>query len=148
MSNTASLKKEYAERIAPALKNQFQYSSTMQIPVLKKIVINQGLGMAVADKKIIEVAINELTAITGQKAVATVSRKDIANFKLRKKMPIGVKDEGDCRVVYNVDAFCYIFRQRSFLDRGRNKFLVSIVCDRYKEVFGLQTSIFVAEYES
>ena len=90
MSNTASLKKEYAERIAPALKNQFQYSSTMQIPVLKKIVINQGLGMAVADKKIIEVAINELTAITGQKAVATVSRKDIANFKLRKKMPIGV----------------------------------------------------------
>ena len=62
----------------------------MQIPVLKKIVINQGLGMAVADKKIIEVAINELTAITGQKAVATVSRKDIANFKLRKKMPIGV----------------------------------------------------------
>ena len=90
MSNTASLKKEYAERIAPALKNQFQYSSSMQIPVLKKIVINQGLGMAVADKKIIDVAINELTAITGQKAVATVSRKDIANFKLRKKMPIGV----------------------------------------------------------
>ena len=90
MSNTASLKKEYAERIAPALKAQFQYSSTMQIPVLKKIVINQGLGMAVADKKIIEVAINEITAITGQKAVATVSRKDIANFKLRKKMPIGV----------------------------------------------------------
>ena len=90
MSNTASLKKEYAERIAPALKNQFQYTSSMQIPVLKKIVINQGLGMAVADKKIIEVAINELTAITGQKAVATISRKDIANFKLRKKMPIGV----------------------------------------------------------
>ena len=90
MSNTASLKKEYAERIAPALKSQFQYSSTMQVPVLKKIVINQGLGMAVADKKIIEVAINEMTAITGQKAVATISRKDIANFKLRKKMPIGV----------------------------------------------------------
>ena len=90
MSNTASLKKEYAERIAPALKSQFQYSSSMQVPVLKKIVINQGLGMAVADKKIIEVAINEMTAITGQKAVATVSRKDIANFKLRKKMPIGV----------------------------------------------------------
>ena len=90
MSNTASLKKEYAERIAPALKSQFQYSSSMQVPVLKKIVINQGLGMAVADKKIIEVAINEMTAITGQKAVATISRKDIANFKLRKKMPIGV----------------------------------------------------------
>ena len=90
MSNTASLKKEYAERIAPALMKQFNYSSAMQIPVLKKIVINQGLGMATADKKIIEVAINELTAITGQKAVATVSKKDVSNFKLRKKMPIGV----------------------------------------------------------
>ena len=90
MANTASLKKEYAERIAPALQTQFNYSSSMQIPVLKKIVINQGLGMATADKKIIEVAINEITAITGQKAVATVSKKDVANFKLRKKMPIGV----------------------------------------------------------
>ena len=90
MSNTAQLKKEYAERIAPALMKQFNYSSSMQIPVLKKIVINQGLGTATADKKIIDVAINELTAITGQKAVATVSRKDVANFKLRKKMPIGV----------------------------------------------------------
>ena len=90
MANTASLKKEYAERIAPALMKQFNYSSSMQIPVLKKIVINQGLGMATADKKIIEIAINEITAITGQKAVATVSKKDVANFKLRKKMPIGV----------------------------------------------------------
>ena len=90
MANTASLKKEYAERIAPALMKQFNYSSSMQIPVLKKIVINQGLGMATADKKIIEVAINEISAITGQKAVATVSKKDVANFKLRKKMPIGV----------------------------------------------------------
>ncbi len=88
--NTVQLKKEYAERIAPALMKQFNYSSSMQIPALKKIVINQGLGMAVADKKIIDVAINELTAITGQKAVATVSKKDVANFKLRKKMPIGV----------------------------------------------------------
>lgn len=90
MSNTASLKKEYAERIAPALKEKFNYSSTMQIPALKKIVINQGLGAATADKKIIDVAINEITAIAGQKAVATVSKKDVANFKLRKKMPIGV----------------------------------------------------------
>lgn len=88
--NTAQLKKEYKERIAPALMKQFNYSSSMQIPVLKKIVINQGLGAATADKKIIDVAINELTAITGQKAVATVSKKDVANFKLRKKMPIGV----------------------------------------------------------
>ena len=90
MSNTASLKKEYAERIAPALMKQFNYSSPMQVPVLKKIVINEGLGSATQDKKIIDVAINEMTAITGQKAVATVSRKDISNFKLRKKMPIGV----------------------------------------------------------
>ena len=88
--NTAKLKKGYKEQIAPALQKQFNYTSAMQIPVLKKIVINQGLGDATQDKKIIEVAINEITAITGQKAVATYSRKDIANFKLRKKMPIGV----------------------------------------------------------
>ena len=90
MSNTASLKKEYSERIAPALMKKFNYSSPMQIPVLMMSVLNEGLGMATADKKIIEVAINELTSITGQKAVATVSKKDVANFKLRKKMPIGV----------------------------------------------------------
>ena len=88
--NTAALKKEYKERIAPSLQKQFNYTSSMQIPVLKKIVINQGLGDATQDKKIIEIAINEITAITGQKAVATFSKKDIANFKLRKKMPIGV----------------------------------------------------------
>ena len=90
MSNTASLKNEYKERIVPALLQQFGYKSRMQVPVLKKIVINQGLGIATADKKIIDVAIAELSAITGQKAVATVSKKDISNFKLRKKMPIGV----------------------------------------------------------
>ena len=90
MSNTANLKKDYLERIVPALQKEFNYSTVMQVPVLKKIVINQGLGEATADKKIIETAINELTAITGQKAIATLSRKDISNFKLRKKMPIGV----------------------------------------------------------
>ena len=88
--NTAQLKKVYAETIAPALQKQFNYTSAMQIPVLKKIVVNQGLRDATQDKKLIEVAINEITAITGQKAVATYSKKDIANFKLRKKMPIGV----------------------------------------------------------
>ena len=91
MSNTASLKQVYAERIAPALMKKFNYSSKMQIPVLKKIVINEGLGDATQDKKIIDKAIEELTAITGQKAVATLSKKDIANFKVRKKMPIGVR---------------------------------------------------------
>ena len=88
--DTAQLKKVYKETIAPELQKQFNYSSAMQVPVLKKIVINQGLGDATQDKKIIDVAVNEITAITGQKAVATYSKKDIANFKLRKKMPIGV----------------------------------------------------------
>ncbi len=89
--NTASLKQEYAKRIVPSLMKEFNYKTVMQVPVLEKIVINQGLGLAIADKKIIEVAINELTAITGQKAVQTLSKKDISNFKLRKKMPIGVR---------------------------------------------------------
>ena len=88
--DTAQLKKVYKETIAPELQKQFNYSSAMQVPVLKKIVINQGLGDATQDKKIVDVAVNEITAIPGQKAVATYSKKDIANFKLRKKMPIGV----------------------------------------------------------
>ena len=91
MMNTASLKQEYAKRIVPSLMKEFNYKTVMQVPVLEKIVINQGLGLAIADKKIIEVAINELTAITGQKAVQTLSKKDISNSKLRKKMPIGVR---------------------------------------------------------
>ncbi len=86
-----TLKKDYRERIVPALMKEFDYTSVMQVPKLEKIVINQGLGIAVADRKIIETAIEELTAITGQRAVQTVSRKDISNFKLRKKMPIGVR---------------------------------------------------------
>ena len=90
MSTTAQLKNVYAEQIAPALMKQFNYSSPMQIPVLKKIVVNQGLGMATADKKVIEVAMNEIAQITGQKPVATKSKKDISNFRLRKQMPIGV----------------------------------------------------------
>ncbi|MFA6703119.1 MAG: 50S ribosomal protein L5 [Dysgonamonadaceae bacterium] len=88
---TITLKNDYKERIVPSLVKEFNYKSVMQTPKLEKIVINQGLGIAVADKKIIEIAINELTTITGQKAVATYSRKDISNFKLRKKMPIGVR---------------------------------------------------------
>jgi len=89
--STVTLKKDYAERIVPALTKDFSYTTPMQVPRLEKIVINQGLGEATQDKKIIETAINELTAITGQKAVATLSRKDISNFKVRKKMPIGVR---------------------------------------------------------
>ncbi len=84
------MKQDYRERIVPALKSEFDYKSVMQVPVLEKIVINLGLGIATADKKIIDVAIDELTTITGQKAIATFSKKDISNFKLRRKMPIGV----------------------------------------------------------
>ncbi|MDD2243778.1 MAG: 50S ribosomal protein L5 [Bacilli bacterium] len=90
-SYTVTLKNDYKERIVPSLVKEFNYKSVMQTPKLEKIVINQGLGIAVADKKVIEIAINELTSITGQKAIATYSRKDISNFKLRKKMPIGVR---------------------------------------------------------
>ncbi len=88
---STTLKKQYDEKIAPALMKQFNYSTPMQIPRLVKIVLNEGLGDATQDKKIIENAINELTAITGQKAVQTLSKKDISNFKVRKKMPIGVR---------------------------------------------------------
>lgn len=88
---SATLQKDYKERIVPALVGEFNYTSVMQVPRLEKIVINQGIGAATQDKKLIEIAINELTAITGQKAVATLSRKDISNFKLRKKMPVGVR---------------------------------------------------------
>ena len=87
----ATLKNEYKERILPALMKKFNYTTVMQAPKLEKIVLNEGLGDATQDKKIIETAINELTAITGQKAVATLSRKDISNFKVRKKMPIGAR---------------------------------------------------------
>ncbi|MDR0538315.1 MAG: 50S ribosomal protein L5 [Tannerellaceae bacterium] len=90
MNNTTNLKKHYFQKIVPLLTMKFGYKSIMQVPILKKIVINQGLGIATTDKKIVEVVINELTAIVGQKAVATLSRKDISNFKLRRNMPIGV----------------------------------------------------------
>ncbi len=88
--NTASYRNDYRERIVPLLTKEFGYTTVMQVPKLKKIVINRGVGIAVNDKKLIDTAIAELTTITGQKAVATISRKDIANFHLRKKMPVGV----------------------------------------------------------
>ena len=86
-----SLQKKYKEEIVAKLMKDFGYKSIMQVPVLEKITINQGMGQATADKKLIEVAQQELTLITGQKAMLTYSRKDISNFKLRKGMPIGVK---------------------------------------------------------
>lgn len=85
------LKGKYSAEIVKNLKDQFQYKSVMQVPKLKKICINQGVGDAVSDKKLIESAIKEMTTITGQKAVATYSTKDISNFKLRKGVAIGVR---------------------------------------------------------
>lgn len=91
MKYVPNLKRKYKEEIVPALKKEFSYTSVMQVPRLEKIVINQGVGDAVADKKLIEVALAELTNISGQKAIQTFAKKDISNFKLRRKMPIGVK---------------------------------------------------------
>ena len=119
--SSATLKKDYTERIVPALEKEFNYTSVMQVPRLTKIVINQGLGMATADKKVIETAINELTAITGQKAVPTLSKKDISNFKVRKKMPIGV------RVTLRRD------RMYEFLER-----LIRIALPRIRDFKGIE----------
>jgi len=91
MAVVPNLKKKYTEEIIPNLKKEYSYKSVMQVPKLTKIIINQGVGQAVADKKLVDTAQEELTLITGQKAIQTLSKKDISNFKLRKKMPIGVK---------------------------------------------------------
>jgi len=88
---TPRLKSKYKDEIRTALKDKFQYKSVMQVPKLEKIAINQGVGGATTDKKMIETAIVELTTITGQQAVSSKSKKDISNFKLRKNMPIGVR---------------------------------------------------------
>ena len=85
------LKKEYKERIVPALKEAYSYGNVMEVPKLDKIVVSRGVGAAVSDKKLIDYAIDEITKITGQKAIATLSKKDVASFKLRKGMPIGAK---------------------------------------------------------
>ena len=91
MAYVARLKKEYKDRIVAALTEEFGYKNVMQVPKLKKIVVSRGVGAAVADKKLIDHAVDEMTMITGQKAVATMSKKDVAAFKLRKGMPIGAK---------------------------------------------------------
>ena len=122
--NTASFKQDYRERIVPVLMKEFGYKSVMQVPKLEKIVLNQGLGIAVADKKIIEVAINEMTTITGQKAVQTISKKDISNFKVRKKMPIGV------RVTLRGD------RMYEFLER-----LIRVALPRVRDFKGIENKL-------
>lgn len=89
MGYIPTLRKQYLEKIVPALKEQFQYSSVMQVPRIEKIVLNQGVGEATGDRKLVEVAQAELSLIAGQKAVITRSKRDVSNFKLRKGMPIG-----------------------------------------------------------
>lgn len=91
MTYVPRLKSKYNEEIVSALKDKFQYKSIMQVPRLQKIAINQGIGGASTDKKLIDNAVNEMTTITGQKAIPAKSKKDISNFKLRKGMPIGVR---------------------------------------------------------
>lgn len=114
------LKKVYNEKIAPELTKEFGYKNPMEIPKLEKIILSQGLGAAVADKKVLEYASNELSMITGQKAVITYSKKDIANFKLRKGMPIG------CKVTLRKS------RMYDFLDR-----FINIVTPRIRDFRGL-----------
>ncbi|EZH72651.1 large subunit ribosomal protein L5 [Aquimarina sp. EL_43] len=91
MAYIPRLKQEYKDRVVSALTEEFSYDNVMQVPKLKKIVLSRGVGAAVADKKLIDYAVDELTNITGQKAIATISKKDVASFKLRKGMPIGAK---------------------------------------------------------
>ncbi len=117
---TPRLKEKYVKEIAPALKDKFQYKSVMQVPKIEKICINKGMGAAVADKKIIDTGLEELSTITGQKAVATKSKKAISNFKLREQMPIGG------RVTLRGD------RMYEFLDR-----LVSVALPRVRDFKGI-----------
>ncbi len=124
MAYTPTLEKKYKEEIIPALMKEFSYKSVMQVPRLEKIVLNQGVGSTIADKKIIEVATEEMTLISGQKAVQTKSKKDISNFKLRKKMPIGV------RVTLRRD------HMYEFLDR-----LISVALPRIRDFRGVESKM-------
>jgi large subunit ribosomal protein L5 len=124
MEYKPTLKTKYREEIVPALKSEFNYKSVMQVPRLDKIIINQGVGTATADKKLIDLAMTELSTITGQKAVATKSKKDISNFKLRKGTPIGVK------VTLRKD------KMYEFLDR-----LVSVALPRIRDFKGINSKL-------
>ena len=124
MSYVPNLRKKYREAIIPALTKEFSYHTVMQVPKLEKIVINQGVGAAVSDKKIVDIALEELTMISGQKSVQTMSKKDISNFKLRRKMPIGVKVTLRRDTMYE------------FLDR-----LVSIALPRIRDFKGISTKL-------
>ncbi|TDI75840.1 MAG: 50S ribosomal protein L5 [Bacteroidetes bacterium] len=125
MGYTPRLKDEYKSRIIKALKDEFGYKNVMQVPKLETIVLSRGVGNAVADKKLIEYAVDELTNITGQRAVATISKKDVANFKLRKGMPIGT------RVTLRGE------RMYEFLDR-----LITSALPRVRDFGGIKASGF------
>ncbi|MEN8816063.1 MAG: 50S ribosomal protein L5 [Nonlabens sp.] len=125
MSYLPRLKGEYKERISAALQSEFAYKNVMEIPKLQKIVLSRGVGGAVADKKLIDYALDEFTTITGQKAVATLSKKDVASFKLRKGMPIGVK------VTLRGD------RMYEFLDR-----FVTVALPRVRDFQGIKANGF------
>lgn len=120
MSYSPRLKDKYKASVVPALQTKYGYSSSMQVPKLQKICLNQGIGDAVSDKKLIEGAIKEMTTISGQKAIATISKKDISNFKLRKGVPIGVK------VTLRGD------KMYEFLDR-----LISVALPRIRDFRGI-----------
>ena len=122
MEYTPVLKTRFKNEIIPSLKKEFNYTSVMEVPRLEKIILNQGVGQAVADKKLIEAAQEELTIIAGQKAIKTYSKKDISNFKLRKGMPIGVK------VTLRKD------RMYEFMER-----LISISLPRIRDFNGVST---------
>ena len=125
MSYVPRLQTQYAEEIVPSLKERFEYKSVMQVPRVTKICLNQGLGKAIADKKIVEYATDEMTRVAGQKAVKTISTKDVSNFKLRKGMPIGA------RVTLRRD------RMYEFLDR-----LIAISLPRTRDFQGVRTKGF------
>ncbi|MDB2329178.1 50S ribosomal protein L5 [Candidatus Arcticimaribacter forsetii] len=125
MSYQPRLKQEFNDRIVSALTEEFGYKNVMQVPNLEKIVLSRGVGAAVSDKKLIDYAVDELTTITGQKAVSTISKKDVASFKLRKGMPIGAK------VTLRGD------RMYEFLDR-----LVTVALPRVRDFQGIKATGF------
>jgi large subunit ribosomal protein L5 len=122
---TPRLKDKYQNEVVPALMKQFNYKSVMQVPKIVKISLNQGMGSAIADKKLLDTAVEEMTAVAGQRAVKTVSRKDISNFKLRRGMPIGA------RVTLRRD------RMYEFLDR-----LISVSLPRVRDFRGISNKGF------
>ncbi len=125
MSYTPRLRKKYFDEVVPAMQAKFNYKSSMQVPRISKIVLNQGIGAAVNDKKLVDAAVEEMTKITGQKAVPTMSKKAISNFKLRENMPIG------CKVTLRQE------RMYEFADR-----LIAVAMPRIRDFQGLDVKGF------